>query len=613
MDTHEQIDALNAEAWRLRRSDVLHGIELSQQAGQLAKQQLPPYMYGFIASLRTLAALYARMPRYDEALDAAHQALDLVQQYQNDNLQAEIFHVLGNLYLQIGNFPDGLSYLIRACNQSAQMGYKSLEAAATNSIALAYQLMEDYTTAQHYLTLGYGLAKEIKDCAEQADALATFCVVYNKLGDSTRALECGRQSIALYRELGNRRGEAEALTSLGRVYVTRRQYAESLACFENCLHIARSTKHTNQECETLIEIGKVYAAEKDYDQGVTILLQALRIADGNRSMQLQVICHEALVNAYKKLGEFEKALSHYERFHQYKEAIFSEQSDLRLKSLHVTHEVETVRIEAEVNHLENVELQWEIRERQRAEEALQVVNEQLRLEIEQRERLIAELDAYAHTVAHDLKNPINLMIGYVDLLDFELSSILRDDQRMLLAGISEGVMKLNQIVDELLVMASLQRDDIDMQPLDMASIIHEAEKRLFVTFQEKQGTLEVVTDLPLAMGHAPWVEEVWVNYLSNAVKYGGSPPIVTVGADAPENGVVRYWVQDNGDGLSREGMARIFQIFARADENKHLAKGHGLGLSIVSRIITKLGGTVSVQSDHAPGQGCIFSFTLPVV
>jgi signal transduction histidine kinase len=117
---------------------------------------------------------------------------------------------------------------------------------------------------------------------------------------------------------------------------------------------------------------------------------------------------------------------------------------------------------------------------------------------------------------------------------------------------------------------------------------------------------------PEALGYAPWVEEIWVNYLSNALKYGGTPAAslrVELGATAQDDGMVRFWVRDNGPGLSPEEQAQLFTPFTRLDRVR--AKGHGLGLSIVRRIVERLGGQAGVESQGVSGRGSVFYFTLP--
>jgi two-component system sensor histidine kinase/response regulator len=110
----------------------------------------------------------------------------------------------------------------------------------------------------------------------------------------------------------------------------------------------------------------------------------------------------------------------------------------------------------------------------------------------------------------------------------------------------------------------------------------------------------------VALGYGPWIEEVWANYLSNAMKYGGRPPRLELSADTMD-GKVRFRVRDNGPGLTPEQQARLFTPFTRLHQAR--ATGQGLGLSIVRRIMEKLGGEAWVESE--PGKGSTFGFTLP--
>ncbi|MFM8334758.1 MAG: sensor histidine kinase [Opitutaceae bacterium] len=101
---------------------------------------------------------------------------------------------------------------------------------------------------------------------------------------------------------------------------------------------------------------------------------------------------------------------------------------------------------------------------------------------------------------------------------------------------------------------------------------------------------------------------MWSNFLSNAAKYGGPAAQISIGyREKPEEGVVRYWVKDCGDGIPAELQAALFVPFSRIGSDR--AEGHGLGLSIVQRIVGRLGGNVGVES--APGQGAQFWFELP--
>jgi len=223
----------------------------------------------------------------------------------------------------------------------------------------------------------------------------------------------------------------------------------------------------------------------------------------------------------------------------------------------------------------------------------------------------AELDSFAHTVAHDLKNSLNTIMGHAELLDTDLSHVPPEEIRLSARAIARVSRKMNNIIEELMLLAGVRSQTVKSVPLDMAGIVNEAWLRLEALRTERQPQLHLPERWPAALGHGPWVEEVWVNYLGNAIKYGGTPPRIELGATPLADGYVEFWVRDNGRGLTPDEQVRLFAGFERLDRVR--ATGHGLGLSIVKQIVEKLGGHVGVTSAGISGQGSTFSFTLPAV
>jgi two-component system sensor histidine kinase/response regulator len=252
---------------------------------------------------------------------------------------------------------------------------------------------------------------------------------------------------------------------------------------------------------------------------------------------------------------------------------------------------------------------WGVQRLQRAERERQQTQDALReqtLELRQRNE---ELNAFAHTVAHDLKNPLALVTSYADVLMDEQVPISDQERTTCLSTIVRAGHKMDNIIQELLLLSQVRQAEIELHRLDMAGILAEARQRTIETSNGNQVevTAPTASAWPVALGYGPWIEEVWVNYLSNAVKYGGRPPRVELGGELQPDGMARFWVRDNGAGLAPEAQARLFTPFTRLDQAR--AQGHGLGLSIVRRIVEKLGGQVGVESQV--GQGSTFYFTLP--
>jgi signal transduction histidine kinase len=238
----------------------------------------------------------------------------------------------------------------------------------------------------------------------------------------------------------------------------------------------------------------------------------------------------------------------------------------------------------------------------RAEEALR----QRTVDLQARNE---ELDAFAHTVAHDLKGPLSGLMATAEVLEALGGALTPDEHRDQMHALVQSGRKMSNIIDELLLLASVRRmNDVSMHALDMAAIVNSVLQRMSTLPERQAAEIVLPVSWPAALGHAPWVEEVWANYLSNALRYGGQPPHVELGAEELAGGWVRFWVHDNGPGIQPEQQVRLFVPFTRLDHGH--ANGHGLGLSIVQRIIERMGGQVAVES--GPGQGSVFSFTLPL-
>jgi two-component system, sensor histidine kinase and response regulator len=217
-----------------------------------------------------------------------------------------------------------------------------------------------------------------------------------------------------------------------------------------------------------------------------------------------------------------------------------------------------------------------------------------------------ELEAYARMVAHDLKDPLTVMVVTSDLIA-DVPDLTRQELRDCLRQIRSTAYEMNRIINNLLLFAEVSKAEAPAERVNMVQVVANVRERLSGLIAEHQAQISLPEVWPEAFGYAPWIEEVWANYISNAIKHGGQPPRVDLGASTQPDGMLRFWTRDNGPGLPPDTQASLFKPF---DQISHVCNpGHGLGLSIVLHIVEKLGGQVGVESEL--GQGSLFYFTLP--
>lgn len=249
--------------------------------------------------------------------------------------------------------------------------------------------------------------------------------------------------------------------------------------------------------------------------------------------------------------------------------------------------------------------------------AASVTNEiQLRLNSLDKEHMLERLkirnenlNAFSHTVSHNLKNSISAIIGWADLSERYSDRVSFEEMLETMSKIKELATNTNGIINALMLLAGIDRlEDVEIEPLPMFDIVEDALTSLELQISDCHALILLPEDFPQCIGYRDWIKEVWINYISNAIKYGGNPPRIELGAERLANNTVRYWVKDNGIGISEEDQQKLFKTFSRLPQTAD-QEGHGLGLSIIKRIMDKLDGEVMVES--TVGEGSIFSFILP--
>jgi PAS domain S-box-containing protein len=252
------------------------------------------------------------------------------------------------------------------------------------------------------------------------------------------------------------------------------------------------------------------------------------------------------------------------------------------------------------------------RDLEEAKAQIEKMNEQLERRVQDRtaqlHATIKELEAFSYSVSHDLRAPLRAIDGFSKLLSEDYYSSLDAEGRRLIDVIRNSTVKMGNLIDGLLAFSRLGRQALASSEVDMNELARDA---LAETSSAEPGrNVDIrIGELPPALGDRVLFRQVFINLLSNALKFtrGRNPAIIEVGSTTNGDGNV-FYVKDNGVGFDMQYVDKLFGVFQRLHAVNEF-EGTGLGLAIVQRVIHRHGGRV--WAEGALGEGATIFFSLP--
>jgi signal transduction histidine kinase len=251
----------------------------------------------------------------------------------------------------------------------------------------------------------------------------------------------------------------------------------------------------------------------------------------------------------------------------------------------------------------------DITERKQAQEVLKRSKEELEQLVAERteklRELVGELEHFSYTITHDMRAPLRAMRAFSEMLKDDGGRRLSDEQSGFVVRIIAGAERMDALITDALNYSKAVRTELPLGPVDVGRLLR-GMLATYPQFQGEQAEILVQPNLALVMGNEAGLTQCFSNLLDNAVKFArpGARACVEVRSEA-RDGWVRLWVEDDGIGISKEMLPRVFDLFAHGSVPQ---AGTGIGLALVRKVVDRMGGRLGVESEV--GKGSRFWFEL---
>lgn len=584
-----KVDLLIALSEEFKDNDKVKAIEILNSAMKFAKTANSRIRQASI--LRAMGSVYIGQADLDKATQVLFSSIKISEDIKEWEGAASAYILLGRLHMEKGlddnASKNALKYFIKSLDALEKAGNKKRIAAVLNNIGTAYGSMNDYSTAIVYLLKSLKIREEIKDDAGIASTLSNIGLIYSHQNDYDKALVYQMKSLVIRERIGDKKMIANSLNN----------------------------------------IGDVYAAKGDYDKAIEWLKKGLESALETGNKYFEKNSYNGLTEVYEAKNDFANALIYARKYEELKDMMLNAESDEQIQELETKYETE--KKEKTIQNLTKEQLakETEIVRRRTVNTFVLIGASVIALVLlftyrtyrqkQEANELLTKLDIekneFLGIAAHDLKNPLQTIIGYCQMQTSYFDKLSKEkilkqtnnieitSARMLdlvsnlldINAIEEGLIKVNKEKTALFPLLEKITDGIENQA---------SHKGIKVHLETTEKNIEVITDALL-------LRQIIENLLSNGIKYSPESSEVVLRC-AKTNGRIEIAIIDSGPGIPVDEQELLFKKFSRLSTSPTAGESsHGLGLSIVKKLSDLLSIEVSFESEQ--GKGSTFKLLLP--
>ncbi len=594
-----------------------------------------------VAALTASARVCVQQNDYIKALALANEAWQLLRHsnsQQNITVEVDLLQLLAQIYLHRQNFTKLEEYIRPLLELSRQIGDGEREAWALLNLGIVHSIGSDYKSALTLFLESLEKSEKIGYRKNVAHCLINIGNVYANLFNYADALD--RYQIALndYADVLNGAIRTATNLNIGNLRHANEQYELALEYFEKGLLSAEKEGKTDILAHVHALLSRTLLVLQKLDESIehahkAAELTANRVSNATgRQINLLNLAEIAFLQgdteggakiAIRGIAAARRVLDDASELRGFRllARMFQSVKDFRrayrAQLIYSRRQADFLKVQRS-RHAIDLEIKYSLSEKQRKIEALTKENSYQALLLEQSGQIAGqneqlkqvneELRQFAFITSHDLKEPLRMIGSFTQIIENQYQDKLGKESEAYFKFIKEGVGRMSALLDALLQYATIGKNQIDPEPVDLGEVVSMARANLKINIEETSANI-LCLEMPTLISVQSLLIQLFQNLIGNAIKFHrpAGRPIILISADEQTDHWV-FSVEDNGIGIDNNDIERIFTIFQRLHKRSEY-EGTGIGLAICAKIVTQLGGRIWVES--VKGQGSTFRFTLP--
>ena len=559
------------------------------------------------------------------------------------SMQIEITNSIGLSHFYLQQFEQSIQYYFEGLRLSEKAEDHAQTAYLYSNIAMVYTKMQDYQTAADYYRKALKINLKLKRTESIGVNLNGIGVSFFRMENPDSAKVYYLRALKVFQELGDREYVAILLNNIANIYGNQKDsIRKALSYYQEAERVFNDLGYQQNVMHVIEGLGSVYREMKLYNEAIRTYQRGIELVKKTEpDYQLLQLYYSDLAITYEVLGNFKKALE-YERIqNQYADSLLNKD---RLNQIAVLEkQYETEKKEAEISRLKAEQelsmarrrqdqyfkilgftsaffllialfyMSYRFYEKKKNNEMLAEKNRQIKKSEEELRVLNAAKNKFFSIIAHDLKSPFHMVMGYSQLLSKEYHLYSDEEREKFARNIYKSANTIFRLLSNLLEWSRSQTDRLTFNPIDIEFVLIYDNVLNLLRSNADHKNISICADFDESQevfADPVMLETVIRNLVSNAIKYTEEGGEVVVSFSRTEHDF-RICVKDSGIGISSENLEKLFLIDSKVKQKgTQNEDGSGIGLILCKELVSKHRGRIWAES--AVGIGSRFYVTLPL-